>query len=297
MRPDTQGLRSGAPARRSARHRRVLGIRAGLNIVSRLSPTLSLGWREPAARWQANGVTARILVLSVFLVGYGNTVAQILGSATPAGPWPGVVLGLLLLGILLAWACWIDRLTPEEIGLTPAGHLLRSAALGLVLALGAAVPAMLFLRFPPLVGQAIEYAPLGSLSREALLWRTFVWMPLDTAIPEEIAFRGVLLALLRRRFATLPAVFIMAVVFTGWHGVVVSRTVALTNLQSEPLLAGLGLLGAFLAVCVGAGLFAWLRLATGHLAASIVAHWVFNAVLLLGLQAGGSSPGALTPLA
>jgi membrane protease YdiL (CAAX protease family) len=78
-----------------------------------------------------------------------------------------------------------------------------------------------------------------------------------------------------------------AAAFTGWHGVIVSRTVASTNLQAEPLLATLGLLGAFVAVGVGGALFAWLRLATGHLAGSVVAHWAFNAVLLLGLGSVG----------
>ena len=66
-----------------------------------------------------------------------------------------------------------------------------------------------------------------------------------------------------------------------------SRTVASTNLQTEPLLASLGVLGAFLAIGVGGVLFAWLRLTSGHLAASIAAHWAFNAALLLGLRAGG----------
>jgi membrane protease YdiL (CAAX protease family) len=36
-------------------------------------------------------------------------------------------------------------------------------------------------------------------------------------------------------------------------------------------------------VLIGGVLFAVVRLATGHLVGSIVAHWAFNAVLLLGL--------------
>ena len=70
-----------------------------------------------------------------------------------------------------------------------------------------------------------------------------------------------------------------------WHGVIVTRTVALTNLQPDPLLVIVGLAGAFAAVFVGGILFAALRLATGHLAGSIVAHWAFNAALLVGLDA------------
>jgi membrane protease YdiL (CAAX protease family) len=231
-------------------------------------------------------VTPRVIALCVLLPVYGNFTALLVGTAVPVGPWPGVGLGLALVPIVLAWARWVDRSTPQELGLTPGARLLPSAAIGLVIALAAAVPALLFLRFPPLVGQPIEFVPLGSLPRDALLWRTLVWMPLDTAIPEEIAFRGVLLATLRHRFGTRPAVLLMALVFTLWHLVVVSGTVALTNLQSVPLLAALGLIGAFVAVGLGGVFFAWLRLATGHLAASVAAHWAFNGVLLLGLGSG-----------
>ena len=232
----------------------------------------------------------RAVILGLFLAAYGNIVSLVLGTATPVGSWSGVLPGVLLVGLVLIWGRWSDQLTATELGLTPR-RLVRSAGVGLLVALGTAVPALLFLRFPPLVGQAVEYAPLASLSPEALLWRAFVWMPLDTAIPEEVAFRGVLLASLRRRWSELPAVLVSAAVFTSWHGVIVSRTVALTNLQSEPRLAMLGLLGALLAVGVGGVLFAWLRLATGHLAGSIVAHWAFNAVLLLSLGSGGEGRG------
>ena len=228
----------------------------------------------------------RVLGLSLFLAVYGNVAALIVGTAVPIG-WSGLVLALVLLAAVLAWARFVDRLTPLELGLTRK-HLLRGTRLGLLVALAAALPSLLFLTYPPLVGKSIAYSPLASLSTEALLWRAFVSMPLDTAIPEEIAFRGVLLATLRRRFADRAAMLVSAAVFTAWHGVVVSRTIALTNLDAEPLLAALGLIGAFIAIGCGGVLFAWLRLTSGHLAGSIVAHWAFNASLLLGLAWSGS---------
>jgi membrane protease YdiL (CAAX protease family) len=242
--------------------------------------------------WERNGVPreriplVRLLGLSLFLAAYGNVAASIVGTAVPIG-WSGLVLAVVLLTVVLAWARFVDRLTPDELGLTRQ-HLLRGARLGLLVALGAAVPALLFLRFPPLVGQSIAYSPLASLSTEALLWRAFVSMPLDTAIPEEIAFRGVLLASLRRRLADRAAIFVSAAVFTAWHGVVVAGTIALTNLEAQPLLAALGLVGAVIAIGCGGVLFAWLRLTTGHLVGSVVAHWAFNASLLLGLGLVGS---------
>ena len=76
-----------------------------------------------------------------------------------------------------------------------------------------------------------------------------------------------------------------AVPFVLWHGVLVGRTLELTNLASDPLLLTLGLLGAFAAVFLGRVLFGIVRLATGHLAGSLTALWAFNAALLFGLQA------------
>ena len=214
---------------------------------------------------------------------FGNVGSLVVGTATPDGWWPGVPLGILLTWVALAWA-WRSRLTADQLGLAP-GHLLRSALLGLVIAVGVAALALLLLRFPPLLGQPVEYAPLGSLSKEAVLWRTFIWMPLDTVIPEELAFRGVLLAMLLTRYSRIRAVVVAALVFAAWHGVVVSHTLASTNLQSNTLLVSLGLIGAFTAVFMGGVVFAWIRSATDHLAGSIVAHWAFNAVVLLGLAA------------
>src|SRR5205823_2356873 len=203
---------------------------------------IRLSWATEHVTWEM----LRAVALGLFLAAYGNVASLVLGTAAPAGGWSGVLVGVLLLGLVLTWGRWTERLTAAELGLTP--RFLRSAGVGLLVALGTALPALLFLRFPPVVGQAVEYTPLGSLSREALLWRALFWMPLDTAIPEEVAFRSVLLATLRRRLAAVPAVLVSAVVFTAWHCVIVSRTVALTNLHAEPLLATLGLLGGLLAV-------------------------------------------------
>ncbi len=229
----------------------------------------------------------RAFITGLFLVAYGNAVSLLLGTvATPDGWWPNVPLGLLLGCLALLWGWRSERLTAAQLGLAP-GHVLRSASVGLVVAIGVAVPSLVFLRFPPLVGHAVEYAPVGALSTAALLWRAFLWMPLDTVIPEELAFRGVLLAMLVLRCSRVRAAVASALVFAAWHGVIVSRTIAATNLQSDRVLAGLGLTGAFAAVFVGGMLFAWIRLATGHLAGAVVAHWTFNAVVLLGVATIG----------
>ena len=223
-----------------------------------------------------------MLVTGVFLVAYGNLGSLLVGSATPPGWWPNVPLGILLGCLALLWG-WSSHLTSSQLGVAR-GRLLRSALVGMFVAIGIAVSAVLVLRFPPVLGHPVEYAPLGALSREALVRRTFLWMPLDTVIPEELAFRGVLLALLLIHCSRVRAVVVCALVFVGWHAVIVTRTIASTNLQADGLITILGLMGAFAAVFVGGLVFVWIRLATHHLAGPVVAHWTFNAVVLLGLS-------------
>jgi membrane protease YdiL (CAAX protease family) len=230
----------------------------------------------------ANGSTRDVLVLAAGLAVYGNGVSLALAEVSPAEGWAGVGLGVVPAAAMFVWARRMAALSMRDLGLSRRG-VVRSAWIGLLVALAVAVPAVLFLNAPVLVGRPVTYAPLSSLSTESLLWRALVWMPLDTAFPEEVGFRGVLLAALLRRFAAPGAVVISAVAFTLWHAVIVSRTLGVTNLAGEPLLLALGLAGAFGSVLIGGVLFAVVRLATGHLVGSIVAHWAFNAVLLLGL--------------
>jgi membrane protease YdiL (CAAX protease family) len=78
-------------------------------------------------------------------------------------------------------------------------------------------------------------------------------------------------------------VLLSALVFTLWHLVIVSRTLLATNFADQPLLLVLGIAGALGAIFLGGVLFALLRLRTSNLAGSIVAHWAFNTVLLIGI--------------
>ena len=231
----------------------------------------------------ARALSSRILIPALLLAAYGNLASIALKDATPAGGWPGVPLGLLPAIGMLAWARHAG-LTRRDLGLDRRGAL-RSGAIGLLAALAVALPAVVFLRMPPLIGAPVSYSALNTLSTDSLAWRALVWMPLDTALPEEVAFRGVLLAALLRRFPARRAVLLSAVTFTAWHVVIVVRTLAETNLAQAPLLVVLGGIGAFGAIFVGGVLFAVLRLRTGHLAASVVMHWAFNAALLFGLYA------------
>jgi membrane protease YdiL (CAAX protease family) len=223
-----------------------------------------------------------LIAVAAFLALYGNAVSTVMAFPTPLGEGTGLAVSVLLVVVVLAWARGAG-MTWTELGFGP-GNPVRSALIGLLAAVIIVTPALLFIRFPPIFGTPVTYGPAALLTDSALAQRVLVLMPLDTAIPEEIAFRGVLLGALLRRHTAVSAVLLAAVPFTLWHLVIVGRTLGLTNLAEQPPYALLGFLGALVAVFVGALIFGWLRIATGHLAASMTAHWGFNASLLVGLR-------------
>jgi membrane protease YdiL (CAAX protease family) len=224
----------------------------------------------------------QVIAISAVLVLYGNVAAYVLGATAVTRGWLGTALGVALTIAFLAWARR-SGLSLAELGLRRHGAL-SSAVLGAAVAAIGGICALVFLRFPPLVGGPISYLPLRDLTDADLYLRILVLMPLDTVMPEEVAFRGVLLALLRRRFALYRAVALSAVPFVLWHAVMVRTTVAQTNLAAEPPLFLLAVIGAVLALSAGGIAFAYLRALTGHLAAPIAAHWTFNSALLVGLR-------------
>lgn len=229
--------------------------------------------RRWASSWQA---------FAVVLVLWGNAASLVVGTALPAG-WTDIALGVALLALSLGWAR-AHGLTRDELGLRTA-TLGSGAGAGLAFALIAVAGALLVLRYPPLVGRSISYAPVVAAGYGELALRSLLWMPLDTILPEEIAFRGALLGALRRRYAAITAAALSAAVFAAWHVVIVRATLAQTDLAPDPALAALGTAGAFAAVFGGGVAFALLRLLTRSLAAPVVAHWAFNGAVLLGLRA------------
>jgi membrane protease YdiL (CAAX protease family) len=124
------------------------------------------------------------------------------------------------------------------------------------------------------------------LSLGAAAVTAFVVIPLSAVIPEEIAFRGVLLGLFARR--TRPAVAAVASsgLFGLWH-VLPSLRLSRVN-PAVSSVAGAGWAGALLGV-VGAVLFTFaagllfceLRRRSGSLLAPIGLHWAVNGLGVL----------------
>ena len=120
----------------------------------------------------------------------------------------------------------------------------------------------------------------GGLGRVAL-WRVLVVIPLGTVLPEELAFRGLLLALLGRRYGVLAGILLSSGLFGLWHVVPsLGGGPANTTIASVVGADAAGMV-ARVVVTVGftslaGALLCWLRLRSGSLLAPILAHWTVN---------------------
>ncbi len=201
----------------------------------------------------------------------------------PGAGLPRLAFGIALSVALLAWSR-AAGMSLADLGLhrERAAH---SAVVGALLAFAAAALGLLVLRYQPLAPGPITYAPVGAVAPEALALHLALSLPLAVAFPEELAFRGVLLAALVPGVSRARAVATSSLAFALWHGTIVLPTIRETNLAGDPLLVALALVGAVGVAFAGGIALAALRLRMGTLAASFAAHWAFNAAMLVGLRA------------
>ena len=185
-----------------------------------------------------------------------------------------VGLGLATCLLVVARAC---GLTAADLGLArsawPAGLRWGAAAAALV---GAAY-AVASLLGP--VRQALPEGE-GGLGR-APLWAVLVVIPLGTVVPEELAFRGLLLAQLGRRRGVLAATLLSSGLFGLWHVLPSlgggAANAAITDAVGGDA-AGMALRGV-VTVCftsVAGVVLCWLRLRSGSLLAPVLVHWTVN---------------------
>jgi uncharacterized protein len=191
-------------------------------------------------------------------------------------PGADVAIGLGLVACLVAIARG-QGLTAADLGLArstwPAGLRWGAAAAALV---GTAY-ALAYVTEP--VREALPDGE-GGLGRAAL-WTVLVVIPLGTVLPEEFAFRGLLLALLGRRYGVLAGSLLSSGLFGLWH-VVPSLGGGTANAAIVGVV-GADVVGTVARVVVTVGFTAlggvvlcWLRLRSGSLLAPVLAHWTVN---------------------
>jgi len=223
-----------------------------------------------------------VIGLSGVLIAFGNIADAWIGADPLAISWRGGAKAAGVLLIALA-ACRSGEIRRSELGIRRDG-VVKSVIAGGGVALILGSVSLLALRFAPIAGGRVTYSPLQGEAVAPLLFHAVIALPLQTALPEELAFRGVLLALLLRRVSPKRAAAVMSAVFVAWHIVVQAQTLAQTNVTSAVLVVPAAIV-AVAGIFAGGLLFAWIRLGTGNLAGAVAAHWFFNAVLVLGLYA------------
>jgi membrane protease YdiL (CAAX protease family) len=178
---------------------------------------------------------------------------------------------------LLLIARW-DGLTRADLGLDTVA-LYRGLRWSAVL-VGAVLAVFLAGLALPVTREAFEDERAAGLTVGELLWRVLVRVPVGTVLLEEIAFRGVLWAMVRRRRGTAWATAVSSSLFGLWH-VLPSRGLSRANAAVSVL--GTGPTGTVLSVAAavvattaaGVGLCE-LRRRSGSLLAPASLHWALN---------------------
>jgi membrane protease YdiL (CAAX protease family) len=221
------------------------------------------------------------LGLGIALYGNGFAVADWLTGLPLGGTVGGGLIGLSTLALgRRAGQGWT-----AELGLRREG-LARSAAWGLMVGLALGLPGLVKLLLPDLGPLVVDHGPLRQANLTTLLTILLLKIPLATALCEELVFRGLLQARLRRTMGSGRAVLYSTLVFTAWHLVVNFTTLQDTSLAADPTLAGLASFGQAAAVFVGGLAFGVLRERTGNLAGPIVAHTMADVLLVGGVYFG-----------
>ncbi|MDA0252951.1 MAG: CPBP family intramembrane metalloprotease [Actinomycetota bacterium] len=112
---------------------------------------------------------------------------------------------------------------------------------------------------------------------------SMIIIPLQTVIPEELAFRGVLHGAMDRVWGWRGVTAAGSLLFGLWH---IASSLGLTssNVGFTQILGGgvfgmlAGIVGAVLATAAAGFVFTWLRRRSGSLIAPIALHWSLNGI-------------------
>ena len=206
-------------------------------------------------------------------VGAVVTLLAVRNLVEPRLPDPAYVPTNVALGAALVALCRRRGFSWQDVGLdrrqvrraVVIGGATASVAVGAMVA-GAALPMT-----RGLFDDARVPAEASGWER---LYQTAIRIPVGTVAFEELAFRGVLLAALARRFSPVAAVVLDSVLFGLWH---ILPTLGTARANGIVGLGRVGLVaGSVLLTFVGGVVFCALRLRGGHVLAPAMLHLAFN---------------------
>ncbi len=217
---------------------------------------------------------------------YNNALSAAIGP----GAGPGGLRLWLNLGLLALILCGaaLRGYGAAEIG-ADVRRLWRGASIGVGAGLAlATLPVTFFAAAPGFAGGPIENEGITSMSGAALAFHLGVRMPLSTALFEELAFRGALFAAVRRMAGVTVAGWWTAGVFSLWHVVITSMTVAESGVVDAAWAVALGVAVSLTGLFVGGLVFAWLRWRLGSVYPAAALHWSIVAAMT---PSGRTCPG------
>jgi uncharacterized protein len=175
-------------------------------------------------------------------------------------------------GVALSAAA-ASGLTVADVGLGrdawPPGRLASSLA-------AAVAAGWLLVAVVPATRPLLDDKRITSLQGRAVAYQAAVRIPIGTVLWEEVAFRGVLQAALRRVMSKGAAVTVTSAVFGIWHVRPTAGALRVNGLADDRGRATAGVL-AGVAVTTAAGAFlSWLRERSGRVTAPALVHLAVN---------------------
>lgn len=229
------------------------------------------------------------LIVSGVLVAYSNLGAVLANALGWSAELTFRYVNPLFLFVLIPYTA------KQTGGLKGAGlhkkRLWTSAAWGVPVGAGLAAISIFFFANPLVSDKPLQYGPIAEMSKGELALDLLVRVPVSIAFFEELAFRGLLYGMLRRRLSMWKAIGISAAAFGLWHVGVTAISVMHTSVKTannlpdwfQGWVVPVGALGGALVTGLAGVAFGLLRERTGNLAGPVVAHWLADG-LMIGAQ-------------
>jgi len=183
-----------------------------------------------------------------------------------------VPLNACATGAVLAAAA-ASGLTDADIGLGRRSWRLSRAGMRWV---GAAAAGWVLIATVPATRPVLGDKRSAGLDGRGVAYQAVVRIPVGTVLWEEVAFRGVLQASLRRVLPTPAAIAVTSGVFGLWHLPPTWQALRTNGLADERRHAVAGVGAGVAVTAAGGALLSWLRERSGGLAAPIALHLVAN---------------------
>jgi membrane protease YdiL (CAAX protease family) len=170
-------------------------------------------------------------------------------------------------------AALASGLTPTDIGVGRGSWRPGQAGAGLA---AAVVAGWLVIAAVPATRPVLGDKRAAGLDARSVAYQALVRIPVGTVLWEELAFRGVLQAALRRVMPPASAIAVTSAVFGIWHVRPTVQALNINGLTGDRGKAIAGAAAGVAATAAGGALLSWLRERSGSLTAPVLLHLATN---------------------